>query len=134
LHTYTDCRNRILHCDVEPHNVLVDVDFFPEVEDLGLAKISNRKDSHISPAHERTSCYTAPKMCSRIHGPVADRCDVCSYGTLLMRWWVAGRILMIKILVLNLHNYGGRGVEFGALVSKMGHFTFWNFHPKTHRT
>lgn len=85
-----DCRNLILHCDIKPHNVLLDAGFVPKVGDFGLAKISHRNDSHISTAHGGTLGYAAPEMWSRLYGPVTDKSDVYSYGMLLMEM-VAGR-------------------------------------------
>ena len=87
---HEDCRNRILHCDIKPHNVLVDVDFFPKVGDFGLAQISDKNDTHISAAHGGTIGYAAPEMWSRMYGRVTDRSDVYSYGMLLMEM-VGGR-------------------------------------------
>jgi serine/threonine protein kinase len=87
---HDECRNRILHCDIKPHNILLDVNFLPKVADFGLAKISKREESHISAAHGGTLGYAAPEMWSRLYGPVTDRCDVYSYGMLIMEM-VGGR-------------------------------------------
>lgn len=81
---HEECRNRILHCDIKPHNILLDANLLPKVADFGLAKISKRDESHISAAHGGTLGYAAPEMWSRMYGPVTDRCDVYSYGMLIM--------------------------------------------------
>lgn len=87
---HDECRNKILHCDIKPHNVLLDANFLPKVADFGLAKMSNKEESHISIAHGGTKGYAAPEMWSRMYGVVTDRSDVYSYGMLIMEM-VGGR-------------------------------------------
>ncbi|GLJ28145.1 hypothetical protein SUGI_0552930 [Cryptomeria japonica] len=45
---HDECRSKILHCDIKPHNVLLDVNFSPKVANFGLAKIIDREESHVS--------------------------------------------------------------------------------------
>jgi len=87
---HQECKNRILHCDIKPHNILLDADFCPKVADFGLAKISDRGESHVSVANRGTIGYAAPEMWSRMYGPVTDKSDVYSYGILVMEM-VGGR-------------------------------------------
>jgi serine/threonine protein kinase len=87
---HEECRKRILHCDIKPHNVLLDANFSPKVADFGLAKMSEREESHISVVNRGTLGYAAPEMWSRNHGPVTDRSDVYSFGMLVMEM-VGGR-------------------------------------------
>eukprot|EP01018_Ginkgo_biloba_P026812 Gb_11936 [translate_table: standard] len=82
---HEDCANRILHCDIKPHNVLLDANYSPRVGDFGLAKLGKREESHMSMTAARgTPGYAAPEMWSRNHGPVTDKSDVYSYGMLLL--------------------------------------------------
>eukprot|EP01018_Ginkgo_biloba_P017292 Gb_03125 [translate_table: standard] len=82
---HEECANRILHCDIKPHNVLLDASYSPRVADFGLAKLGKREESHMSITGARgTPGYAAPEMWSRNHGPVTDKSDVYCYGMLLL--------------------------------------------------
>eukprot|EP01018_Ginkgo_biloba_P040926 Gb_17404 [translate_table: standard] len=88
---HEECANRILHCDIKPHNVLLDANYSPRVADFGLAKLGNREESHISITAARgTPGYAAPEMWSRNYGPVTDKSDVYGFGMLLLEM-VGGR-------------------------------------------
>eukprot|EP01018_Ginkgo_biloba_P026810 Gb_11934 [translate_table: standard] len=59
---HEDCANRILHCDIKPHNVLLDANYSPRVADFGLAKLRKREESHMSITTARgTPGYAAPR-------------------------------------------------------------------------
>uniref|UniRef100_A0A0D6QR68 Protein kinase domain-containing protein n=1 Tax=Araucaria cunninghamii TaxID=56994 RepID=A0A0D6QR68_ARACU len=82
---HEECRSRIIHCDIKPHNILLDANFSPKVADFGLAKLADRDESHVSLTAARgTPGYVAPEVWSRNVGPVSDRSDVYSYGMLVM--------------------------------------------------
>eukprot|EP01018_Ginkgo_biloba_P026606 Gb_41449 [translate_table: standard] len=88
---HEDCANRILHCDIKPHNVLLDANYSPRVADFGLAKLGKREESHMSITAARgTPGYAAPEMWSRNHGPVTDKSNVYGFGMLLLEM-VGGR-------------------------------------------
>ncbi|XP_059071738.1 LEAF RUST 10 DISEASE-RESISTANCE LOCUS RECEPTOR-LIKE PROTEIN KINASE-like 2.4 [Cryptomeria japonica] len=88
---HDECRSKILHCDIKPHNVLLDENFSPKVADFGLAKLTDREESHVSLTGARgTPGYVAPEVWSRNYGPITDRSDVYSYGMLVMEM-VGGR-------------------------------------------
>ncbi|CAN6486783.1 unnamed protein product [Victoria cruziana] len=43
-----ECLEWVLHCDVKPHNVLLDQDFQPKVADFGLSKLFDRRGNNTS--------------------------------------------------------------------------------------
>ncbi|XP_058099984.1 rust resistance kinase Lr10-like [Magnolia sinica] len=82
---HDECRVRILHCDIKPHNILLDQRFTPKVSDFGLAQALNREISHASLTHGRgTLGYAPPEMWLMNHGPVTCKSDVYSYGMVIL--------------------------------------------------
>ncbi|XP_042492356.1 rust resistance kinase Lr10-like [Macadamia integrifolia] len=91
LYLHQGCRNRILHCDIKPHNVLLDSDFTAKVADFGLARMIDKDHSHVSLTRARgTPGFVAPEMWLKNYGPVTEKSDVYSYGMLLLEM-VGGR-------------------------------------------
>jgi len=85
------CDQRILHFDINPHNVLLDDNFTPKITDFGLAKMCSKNQSIVSmTAAKGTLGYMAPEVFSRNFGNVSYKSDVYSYGMLLLEM-VGGR-------------------------------------------
>ncbi|KAG9457304.1 hypothetical protein H6P81_001812 [Aristolochia fimbriata] len=90
LYLHQGCRNKILHLDIKPHNVLIDSKLSAKVSDFGLARLIDEDCSHLSITHAQgTPGYAAPEMWSKAYGPITDKSDVYSYGMLLLD--IAGR-------------------------------------------
>ncbi|XP_030548579.1 G-type lectin S-receptor-like serine/threonine-protein kinase At5g24080 [Rhodamnia argentea] len=79
---HEQCRNRIIHCDIKPENILLDENFCPKVSDFGLAKLMGREHSHVMTMVRGTRGYLAPEWVS--NRPVTVKADVYSYGMLLL--------------------------------------------------
>ncbi|KAK4268184.1 hypothetical protein QN277_024871 [Acacia crassicarpa] len=85
------CDYRILHFDINPHNVLLDHNFIPKISDFGLAKLCSKNQSTVSMTAARgTLGYIAPEVFSRNFGKVSYKSDIYSYGMLLLEM-VGGR-------------------------------------------
>lgn len=79
---HEQCRNRIIHCDIKPENILLDENFCPKVSDFGLAKLMGREASRVVTMVRGTRGYLAPEWVS--NRPITVKADVYSYGMLLL--------------------------------------------------
>ncbi|KAL7107003.1 hypothetical protein ACP275_06G026500 [Erythranthe tilingii] len=79
---HEQCRNRVIHCDIKPENILLDEDFCPKVSDFGLAKLMGREASRVVTMVRGTRGYLAPEWVS--NRPITVKADVYSYGMLLL--------------------------------------------------
>ncbi|KAG9457301.1 hypothetical protein H6P81_001809 [Aristolochia fimbriata] len=88
---HEECRSRILHCDIKPHNILLDKKFQPKVSDFGLAQLMNREHSHVTLSGGRgTPGYAPPEMWWKNYGPITEKSDVYSFGMVILEM-VGGR-------------------------------------------
>ncbi|MQL79952.1 hypothetical protein Taro_012391 [Colocasia esculenta] len=84
------CDVKILHFDIKPQNVLLDMNFNPKISDFGLAKsYPTEKNTVTVTAVRGTIGYMAPELFYASAGGVSSKSDVYSFGMLLME--MAGR-------------------------------------------
>ncbi|KAJ9549547.1 hypothetical protein OSB04_022090 [Centaurea solstitialis] len=81
VYLHEKCRDCIIHCDIKPENILLDVDFCPKIADFGLAKLVGRDFSRVLTTIRGTRGYLAPEWLSGV--AVTTKVDVFSYGMLL---------------------------------------------------
>ncbi|XP_030540122.1 putative receptor protein kinase ZmPK1 [Rhodamnia argentea] len=87
---HEECLEWVLHCDVKPHNILLDSNYQPKVADFGLSKILKReglKNSSFSRIRG-TRGYMAPEWVYNM--PITSKVDVYSYGIVVLEL-VTGR-------------------------------------------
>jgi len=79
-----ECLEWVIHCDVKPENILLDVGFEPKISDFGLAKLCQRGGNGSSDSFEirGTKGYMAPEWTTNL--PVTSKVDVYSYGVVIM--------------------------------------------------
>ncbi|XP_057874149.2 G-type lectin S-receptor-like serine/threonine-protein kinase At2g19130 [Cryptomeria japonica] len=82
LYLHEECRDRIIHCDIKPENILLDADFSPKVADFGLAKLVGRDFSRVLTTTRGTRGYLAPEWLSGV--PITVKADVYSFGMTLL--------------------------------------------------
>ncbi|GJN39149.1 hypothetical protein PR202_gb28248 [Eleusine coracana subsp. coracana] len=82
LYLHDGCRDRIIHCDVKPENILLDEGMVAKVADFGMAKLVGREFSRVLTTVRGTIGYLAPEWISGV--PITAKADVYSYGMVLM--------------------------------------------------
>ncbi|XP_075670015.1 G-type lectin S-receptor-like serine/threonine-protein kinase SD2-5 [Castanea sativa] len=78
---HEDCRQKIIHLDIKPHNILLDENFNAKVSDFGLSKLVDRDQSQVATTMRGTPGYMAPEWSSSI---ITEKVDVYSFGVVLL--------------------------------------------------
>ncbi|KAK8913551.1 putative LRR receptor-like serine/threonine-protein kinase [Platanthera zijinensis] len=82
LYLHEQCNPKIIHRDVKAANILLDEKFEAVVGDFGLAKLLDRRDSHVTTAVRGTVGHIAPEYLST--GQSSEKTDVFGFGILLL--------------------------------------------------
>ncbi|XP_058109422.1 putative receptor protein kinase ZmPK1 [Magnolia sinica] len=78
-----ECLEWVIHCDVKPENILLELDFEPKIADFGLAKLTERSGPSYNFSRIRgTIGYMAPEWALNL--PITAKVDVYSYGVVLL--------------------------------------------------
>ncbi|GAV57589.1 Pkinase domain-containing protein/LRRNT_2 domain-containing protein/LRR_8 domain-containing protein, partial [Cephalotus follicularis] len=82
VYLHEQCNPKIIHRDVKAANILLDESFEAVVGDFGLAKLLDRRDSHVTTAVRGTVGHIAPEYLST--GQSSEKSDVFGFGILLL--------------------------------------------------
>ncbi|RRT49796.1 hypothetical protein B296_00046014 [Ensete ventricosum] len=82
LYLHEQCNPKIIHRDVKAANILLDESFEAIVGDFGLAKLLDRRESHVTTAVRGTVGHIAPEYLST--GQSSEKTDVYGFGILLL--------------------------------------------------
>ncbi|KAE8787206.1 putative receptor protein kinase ZmPK1 [Hordeum vulgare] len=79
-----ECLEWIVHCDVNPENILLDAELEPKITDFGLVKLLSRRDEcgRVLSRVQGTRGYIAPEMALNL--PITGKADVFSFGVVLL--------------------------------------------------
>ena len=87
-YSHEECRQKIVHLDIKPHNILLDENFNAKVSDFGMSKLVDRDQSQVVTTMRGTPGYMAPEWLSSI---ITEKVDVYSFGVVLLEL-LCGRI------------------------------------------
>ncbi|KAK8960666.1 G-type lectin S-receptor-like serine/threonine-protein kinase SD2-5 [Platanthera guangdongensis] len=75
------CKQRIIHLDIKPQNILLDENFNAKVADFGLAKLVDRDQDQVMTRMRGTVGYLAPEWLTSV---ISEKADVFSFGVVVM--------------------------------------------------
>ncbi|KAI3743194.1 hypothetical protein L1987_60900 [Smallanthus sonchifolius] len=102
---HEECSTQVIHCDIKPHNILLDEYYNAKISEFGLAKLLMMNESRTNTRIRGTKGYVAPEWFRNT--AVTIKVDVYSFGVLLLE------IISCRRSVKNNES----GVEYGAILT-----------------
>ncbi|XP_044498184.1 G-type lectin S-receptor-like serine/threonine-protein kinase LECRK4 [Mangifera indica] len=82
LYLHEECETQIIHCDIKPQNVLLDMNYTAKISDFGLSKLLNKDQTRTDTNMRGTIGYIAPEWLKNV--PVTTKVDIFSFGVMLL--------------------------------------------------
>lgn len=80
LYLHEECESQIIHCDIKPHNILIDK--VAKLSDFGLAKLMSPDQTKTFTGIRGTRGYVAPEWHRK--QPITAKADIYSFGVVLL--------------------------------------------------
>ncbi|GJY17103.1 G-type lectin S-receptor-like serine/threonine-protein kinase LECRK1 [Tanacetum coccineum] len=82
LYLHEECETRIIHCNLNPHNILFDESWTAKISDFGLSKLLRPNHSGTLTDVRGTRGYLAPEWHKNIL--ISTKVDIYSFGVVLL--------------------------------------------------
>ncbi|XP_047150562.1 G-type lectin S-receptor-like serine/threonine-protein kinase LECRK3 [Vigna umbellata] len=82
LYLHDECEVRIIHCNINPRNILMDEAWTAKISDFGFARLQKSEHSRMRKEDDGTSKYLAPEW--QKEAPVSVKFDIYSFGMVLL--------------------------------------------------
>ncbi|KAK7347513.1 hypothetical protein VNO80_22045 [Phaseolus coccineus] len=82
LYLHDECEVRIIHCNINPGNILMDETWTAKISDFGFAKLLKSDDSRMRKENDGTRKYSAPEW--QKDAPVSVKLDIYSFGMVVL--------------------------------------------------
>ncbi|KAF4384165.1 hypothetical protein F8388_001403 [Cannabis sativa] len=82
LYLHEDCENKIIHCDINPNNILIDENCDAKIADFGLAKLLMPDQTRTHTGIRGTRGFVGPEW--HKGQPITTKADVYSFGIVLL--------------------------------------------------
>lgn len=83
LYLHEECEVRVIHCNINPRNILLDEAWTAKLSDFGLARLSKRGHSRTRIGDDGASRYLAPEW-QKEDASVSVKSDIYSFGVILL--------------------------------------------------
>ena len=82
LYLHEECEVRIIHCNINPRNILMEGAWTAKISDFGLARLLKSDHSRMRKEDDGTSKYLTPEW--QKDAPVSVKLDIYSFGMVLL--------------------------------------------------